>query len=99
MTRHKRSWTAAEVATALAMVQACGGIVEAASRECGVPARTLYRWIADQPARSVRLRNVGLLGRGWWKRHCLVHGHFWMTSSSEWPTGVLVRSHPRRCEA
>ena len=47
MTRHKRSWTAAEVATALAMVQACGGSVEAASRECGVPARTLYRWLAD----------------------------------------------------
>ena len=51
MTRHKRSWTASEVATALAMVQACGGSVEAASRECGVPVRTLYRWIADQPAR------------------------------------------------
>jgi len=29
------------------MVQACGGSVEAASRECGVPARTLYRWLAD----------------------------------------------------
>jgi len=39
------------VATALAMVQACGGSVEAASREYGVPVRTLYRWIADQPAR------------------------------------------------
>jgi len=52
MIRQKRSWTASEVATALAMVQACGGSVEAASRECGVPVRTLYRWIADQPART-----------------------------------------------
>ena len=51
MVRQKRSWSAEEVATALAMVQACGGSVEAASRECGVPVRTLYRWIADQPAR------------------------------------------------
>ena len=52
MTRQKRSWTAAEVAAALAMVQACSGSVEAASRECGVPARTLYRWIAAPPART-----------------------------------------------
>src|SRR5262249_57640464 len=45
-------WTAEEVATAIAMVQACGGSVEAASRECGVPARTLYRWVAGPPART-----------------------------------------------
>src|SRR5262249_52489009 len=52
MIRQKRSWTAAEVATALAMVQACGGSVEAASRECGVPVRTLYRWVAAPRART-----------------------------------------------
>src|SRR5262249_49571214 len=52
MTRHKRSWTAEEVATALAMVQACGGSVEAASRECGAPARTLDRWVAAPRART-----------------------------------------------
>src|SRR5262245_36728962 len=52
MTRQKRSWTGEEVATALAMVQACGGSVEAASRECGVPGRTLYRWKAGPPART-----------------------------------------------
>ena len=48
----KKSWAPGEVAAALAMVQACGGSVEAASRECGVPARTLYRWIAAPPART-----------------------------------------------
>jgi len=50
MMRQKESWTAEEVATAPAMVRACGGSVEAASRECGVPARTLYRWVGRMQA-------------------------------------------------
>src|SRR5215469_1866750 len=50
--RQRRCWAPGEVAAALAMVQACGGSVEAASRECGVPARTLYRWKAAPPART-----------------------------------------------
>ena len=48
-TRHQRSYTPSERADGLAAVAAAGGCVRRASRQIGVPARTLAGWRAAGP--------------------------------------------------
>lgn len=45
----QKKYSPEEVAAALAVVEACSGNVARASRQCGVPYRTLIRWAHEAP--------------------------------------------------